>query len=243
MPALGGAHLAALLTDANTASTINSVLVVNYPTAVVLTPVTTTRGGGGGGIGSSSNYTNSPTHSPSSQVVVPTSSTTSKNYDNYIFIGAGVLGGIMLLGMGGGGLYYLKKRKEHMVKMQLKQQGLTIVIKPPVLSFERPNSAFSIRQNVVVPSNNNDDDENEVIKPTSRVDDEGAVPAGVDEYNLWGDLDIEAVSPSPNSKSDTFTPVYSDPATPSLDTKKPVPNSKDLQSALSKMFGQVNFFV
>ena len=242
--ALGGTHLASLLTDVNTVATINSILEETHPTAVVLIPVTTTRRGGGGfGVGGSNNNTNSPTHSPASEIFVSTSTTSSKNFDNYVFIGAGVLGGIMLLGMGGGGLYYLKKRKEYRKKMQNNQNGIILVVKPPVLPYEQPNSsAFSIRRNVaVVPINNNDDDNNDFNKATSRVDDDdGAMHAKVDEYNLWGDLDIEAsVSPSPNSKSPAYTPSYSGAVTPSLDIKKPGPTPHDLQSALSRMFGKV----
>ena len=238
--ALGGTHLASLLTDPNTVTTINSIIAVSYPTAVVMMPVTTSRDGGsdGGGIGSSSNNTNSPTYSPTPQVVVSTSNTTSKNYDNYVFIGASVLGGLMLLGMGGGGLYYLKKKKEHMKLMQNRQNGLVLVVKPPVLLFSESNSsAFSIRRNTVVPVNNNDDEDKGDNAATSRIDeDEGAK---VDEYNLWGDLDIESSISS--SLSAAFTPSYSGVVTPSsLNTIKVGPNPQDLQSAISKLCGKVS---
>jgi len=245
LPAIDGAHLATLLTDANTLSTINSVLVVSYPAAVVLTPVTSTAGGSGRGIGSNVTYTKTPTQSPSAQVVMlSSSSTSSKNYDNYVFIGAGVLGGIMLLGMGGLGWYYLKKRKEYRKKLQNNQNDIILVVKPQVVLHEPPmNSPFSLRRNVaVIPinnNNNNDDDKDDSKKSTSRVD-EGDGAMQVDEYNLWGDFDIEAsVSPSPNSNSPAFTPSYSGAATPSLSIKKPVPNPQDLHSALSKIFGKV----
>ena len=245
LPALGGTHLAALLADSNSVTTINSVLVVNYPTAVVLTPVTANAGGGGGvGIGSSSNYTNSPTRSPTSRFVVSTSNTTLKNYDDYIFIGAGVLGGIMLLGIGGSGWYYLKKRKEYKIKMQNVRNDVVLVVKPPVSPFleSRRSSAFSIRRNTVVPINYNDNYDNDVIiKVTSRVnDDEGPMHPEVDEYNLWGDLDIESsITPTPTASiSPSFTPFYSGVATP-LGTIKPAPNAQDLHSALSTLFGKV----
>ena len=240
VPALGGTHLASLLTDPNTVTTINSILDVSYPTAVVLVPFTTSRRGqGGGGIGSSSNYTNSPTYSPTPQVVVSTPNTTSKNYDNYVFIGASVLGGLMLLGMGGGGLYYLKKKKEHMKLMQNRQNGLVLVVKPPVLLFSESNSsAFSIRRNTVVPVNNNDDEDKGDNAATSRIEEDEAA-ARVDEYNLWGDLDIESSISS--SLSAAFTPSYSGVVTPSsLNTIKVGPNPQDLQSAISKLCGKVS---
>ena len=193
LPALGGTHLAVLLNDANTVTTINSVLVVNYPAAVVLSPVTSNAGAGGGGngIGSIRNYTNSPAYSPS-VVVLTASNTTSKNYDNYVFIGASVLGGIMLLGIGGSGLYYLKKKKEYMKRIQKKQQeDMEIVIKPTVTPIKRKTSVFSVRQNTVIPGNDNDDDS----KSQCDGDDESIhprvlqKPLPVDEYNLWGDIE------------------------------------------------------
>ena len=193
LPALGGTHLAALLNDANTVTTINSVLVVNYPEAVVLSPVTS-NAGSSGDIGGNATYTNSPTHSPSSQAVVPiASNTTSKNYDNYVFIGASVLGGIMLLGIGGSGLYYLKKKKEYMKRIQKKQlEDLIIVIKPTVTPIKRQASVFAIRRNTVIPGNNNDDDS----KSQCDSDDDESIhprvlqkPLPVDEYNLWGDIE------------------------------------------------------
>ena len=247
LPALGGTHLAALLNDANTVTTVNSILVVNYPAAVVLSPVTSNAGGGGNGIGSNRNYTNSPTHSPSSQAVVPTASnTTSKNYDNYVFIGASVLGGIMLLGIGGSGLYYLKKKKEYMKRIQKKQQeDMEIVIKPTVTPIKRKTSVFSVRQNTVIPGNNNDDDSksqcdsgDESIHPRIL-----QKPLPFDEYNVWGDQDIES-NPTSQNNSAFVTPFYtaanSGTATP-RDYIKNETSPKDLHLALSEVFKNMDF--
>ena len=124
--------------------------------------------------------------------------------------------------------------------MQNRQNGLVLVVKPPVLLFSESNSsAFSIRRNTVVPVNNNDDEDKGDNAATSRIDeDEGAK---VDEYNLWGDLDIESSIALALSQSAAFSPSYSGVVTPSsLNTIKVGPNPQDLQSAISKLLGKVS---
>ena len=242
LPALGGTHLTALLTDANTVTTINSILVVSYPAAVVLTPVTSRGGGSGGGdIGSNVTYTSTPTYSPLSQAAGPSvSSTTSKNYDNYVFIGASVLGGIMLLGIGGSGLYYWKKKKEFMRRNQKQREDIAIVIKPVAAPIKRKTSVFAVRQNTVIPGNNNDDDamdqrdrEDEAVHP--RILEK---PSPVDEYNLWGDQDIES-NPTSQTNSAFVTPFYTAANSGTATPKDFISNEtspKDLHRALSEVF-------
>ena len=154
--AVNNEHLLTLLTDANTVSTINSILVVTYPTAVALTPVSASTSGGNGGndLSSGGSLSMTPSYSPTTAAV--TTGPAKKNYDNYVFIGASVLGGIMLLGMGGGGLYYLKKKRDKKNKIKMEAE---LAAKPSVQIFQEPSSPFAYGHSPVLPNQDPEDDD------------------------------------------------------------------------------------
>ena len=228
-PALDCTHLAILLADNTTLSTMNVVFLMNYPTAIIRPAVTNTSNGCGIIKNNGSDTT--------SRIIIVVSSTTQNN-DNYILLGAGVLGGFILLGMGGGALYYLDKKrkvKNELEKRQKDAQAIMMELVPSPKTLSRSmkfgNINTSTKSTVRVGYSKSDSDD-ELDRPLhTRVFVKAAHPSVGN--NLWGDVDDVDIESNSSSKINSLapTPRYMDVATfrdmvgISLDRK---PNSNDL---------------
>ena len=228
-PALDCTHLAILLADNTTLSTMNVVFLMNYPTAVIRPAVTNTSNGCGIIRNNGSDTT--------SRIVIVVSSTTP-DIINYILLGAGVLGGFILLGMGGGALYYLHKKRKHKKELEKRQKDAQAIMmelmpSPKTLSSSMKfrNSNKSNKATVYIGSSDSDNDD-EIDRPLhTRVFVKAAHPTV--GKNLWDDVDDVDIESNSTSKINSLapTPRYMDAATfrdlvgISLDRK---PNSNDL---------------
>ena len=225
-PALDCTHLAILLADNTTLSTMNVVFLMNYPTAIIRPAVTNTSNGCGIIKNNGSDTT--------SRIVIVVSSTTQNN-DNYILLGAGVLGGFILLGIGGGALYYLDKKRKVKNELEKRQKDaqaimMELMSNPTTLSKFR-NINKNSKSTVRIGCSKSDSDD-ELDRPLhTRVFVKAAHPSVGN--NLWGDVDDVDIESNSSSKINSLapTPRYMDVATfrdmvgIALDRK---PNSNDL---------------
>ena len=257
--AVNNDHLLTLLIDPNTVSTIASILVVSYPTAVVQSPVSVSTSGGGNVLSSGNSLTMTPTSSPTTSVT--TAAIAQKNYDNYVFIGASVLGGLMLLGIGGSGLYYLKKKREWKKKIKMETE---FDVKPSVHLFQEPNSPFAYGHSPVLPNQDPEDDDDDIQwgKYTSRLesireDEEnmgvsidqkpystnryGTSPGGGDRWqpssNLWvyDSDDNSSKSSSVNTREHSAEGGFHSPRNFEHDTANPQRLHRSITDAVNKV--------